>query len=197
MRRAVLGGSFDPVHRGHVAMAHAVLDADLAEFIHIVPAWLSPFKGKSSAPIADRLTMVRHAFPCHNSMQIETLEVEAEQKSFTIDTLAQLSERYPEDSLSLIIGADNLPELHRWHRVEEIAEFADLIILGRGQSTLKDCIWEKSGFSKSRVFTLPDFDYSVSSSGVRQLLLKGIVPWDDLSLEVVDYIRSHGLYQTA
>lgn len=194
MRRAVLGGSFNPVHRGHVAMAKAVLESWLADCVHVVPAWQSPFKNEPSAPVSDRLAMVRLAFAGMDSVFVESLELEKQKVSYTVETLTDLARKHPDDALSLIIGADNLDGLPRWKKAGRIAELANLIVLGRNQQSMDLIALEKSGFPISRVFTLPDFDYPVSSSSVREHLLNGQFSSDDLPTTVMQYIRSHDLY---
>jgi len=195
MRRAVLGGSFDPVHRGHVEMARAVLNADLADLVHIIPAWRSPFKNTSSASGEDRLAMVRLAFSKFTSIQIDPMEIQKETISYTLDSLRKLSDLYPNDSLSLIIGADNISGLPQWHQVSQVAELADLIVLGRNREPIPADTLKKAGFSKSRVSTLANFDYPVSSTDVRARLEAGDFPSEDLPVLVADYIKSNSLYQ--
>jgi len=194
MRRAVFGGSFDPVHRGHVAMAKAVLEAEFVDLVHVVPAWLSPFKDSSSALAIHRLAMVKLAFACESSIQVDTLEMDRSDVSYTFDSLVELKKRYPEDSLLLMVGADNLVDLHLWHQIEQIPALAALIILGRNQTSIDSNIPGKLGFLNSRVFTLPDFDYPVSSTGVRDNLSQGIFSSGDLPAAVIEYIKFHGLY---
>lgn len=100
MIRAVFGGTFDPVHRGHQALVETVLERGLAEVVHVVPAWLSPHRSGTAAAAEHRLEMVRLAFAPRRDVRIETLEVEAGRPVFTIDTLRELPDAIPKTSWS-------------------------------------------------------------------------------------------------
>jgi nicotinate-nucleotide adenylyltransferase len=197
MRRAVFGGSFDPVHRGHLAMAHAILDADLADYVHVIPAWRSPFKDKVSAAAVDRLAMVELAFGNHENIVVDPMEISKGAPSYTVDSLIELHKQFPDDALFLVIGADNIPGLSGWSRVNQLADLAELIVLGRHKEPINLELLEKLGFPKSRVSTLPNFDYPVSSTRVRENLLAGHYPEEYLSPEVLAYIKSHALYRNS
>ncbi len=195
MRRAVLGGSFDPIHRGHIAMADAVLGSDLIDCLHVIPAWRSPFKTGPGSSAAHRLAMVNLAFAHRKNIVVETMELDRASTSYTVSSLSELNKRYPADSLFLILGSDNLSDLGRWRQVDRIAKLASLIILGRNQLPITISDLNKLGFSKSRVFTLPDFDYPVSSTMVRKRLIAGHRSIAELTPDVASYIRSNGLYE--
>jgi len=109
MLRAVLGGSFDPVHLGHLAIVDHMLDKDLADLLVIVPAWLSPHKVENSADPADRLAMVRLAFAGHDEALVDDREIIRGGVSFTVETLEEMAREFPADRLRLVIGGTTCP----------------------------------------------------------------------------------------
>ncbi len=200
MIRALLGGSFDPVHVGHVDMAHHVLSTGLAEVVHIVPAWLSPHKNESAATPAHRLAMVKLAFPATDSIVIEAREIDSGGVCYTIDTLTDLQSEYPGDQWLLLIGGDNLKSLHTWREAERLQAQARIMVLGRHGQDLSPAAVERAGLDRERVFGLPDFDQPVSATAVRAMLaarqegpLAGLTV-GGLPAPVASYILTHGLY---
>lgn len=197
--RAVLGGSFDPVHNGHVAMARFVLDESLAQKVHVIPAGLSPFKSRTGAGAEHRLQMVRLAFMDLPSVFIEDLELEREGPSYTVDTLEELARRFPEDRLLLMVGQDNFAGLKDWKSPDRIGQLAQIAVLARHDDAGPDPL-DKTGHLAGIPFQFfPNFHQPVSSTQVRAMLagklsgrqnLKEILPSN-----VVDHIRRHHLYE--
>ncbi|MEO2145932.1 MAG: nicotinate (nicotinamide) nucleotide adenylyltransferase [bacterium] len=132
LRMGVLGGSFNPVHLGHLVVARtALLAADLSEVL-LVPAAESPYKrGRPLAPAEDRVAMLELALACEAQMRVATLELERGGVSWTVDTLRELSR--PGVELRLILGSDNLPGLPGWKDIEQIFELATPLVVLRTQ----------------------------------------------------------------
>jgi len=202
MVRALFGGSFDPVHVGHTALVTYVLDAELADIVHVVPAWHSPFKSGAVAAPADRLRMARLAFDAVADVVVESLEISARRPCFTIDTLVALQDQYAADEWLLLIGADNLAEFSNWHEARRLQELATVVVLGRNGIDLSARAVTAAGLAVNRFSVVPDFVAPVSSSAVRAMLAAGA---DDLpTLEtggvparVARYILAHRLYLPA
>ena len=194
MLRAILGGSFDPVHLGHLAIAHHMLDKELADLVVIVPAWLSPHKYENSADPFERLAMVRLAFAGRRTTLVDDREIVRTGVSFTVETLEEMALEYPEDRLRLVIGIDNLSGFPGWRSPERIQELADIVIYPRdGLGPTPEAI-ERAGLDPGRVIPVTDFDHPVSSTTVRAMLGRGILPEDQLPVEVVHFIAAQGLY---
>ena len=194
MLRAVLGGSFDPVHLGHLALADHILDQDLAGFLVVVPAWRSPHKLKYSAEPAHRLAMVRLAFKDLNAVLVDDREIIRGRVSFTVETLEELAREFPADRLRLIIGADNLAGFSSWRSPERIQELADIIVYPRdGITPTREAI-RRAGLDPDRVIPVTDFDHPVSSTTVRAMLDRGVLPEEQLPPGVADHIAAHQLY---
>lgn len=193
---AVLGGSFDPVHRGHLALVAEVLSAKLADRIVVVPAWLSPHKDQTRAPAAHRLAMVELAFAEVPLVEIDAREMAAGKVSFTVDTLVALHHDFPDAQLRLIIGADNVAGLPRWRQPERIFELSEIIVADREGAHCDSAALAKLGLPADRFLFLDDFQHSASSTVVRRYLAAGEVPEDLLPCPVADYIKIQGLYRS-
>jgi nicotinate-nucleotide adenylyltransferase len=133
VKLAILGGSFNPVHMGHLLLADTVLSVLKYDRIILVPAFTSPFKpGAEGASAADRLDMLAASIPGDPRLTIDDSEIRREGVSYTIDTLIDIDNRYrPEGKLGLILGDDLLRDFPQWRRVEEIVSRADIIIAHR------------------------------------------------------------------
>jgi nicotinate-nucleotide adenylyltransferase len=200
MIRALLGGSFDPVHLGHVAMARHVLADGLAAAVHVVPAWLSPHKRGAGAPPQERLAMVRLAFAGLDGVQIDAREIRAGHSCRTVTTLAALRDEHPADHWRLVVGADHLPSFRTWAEPDRILRLAELVVLGRvGHAVTGDAI-RAAGLPEARVVAVPEFDQPVSSTAVRAMLAAG--PGSEAQLvagglpaPVAAHIVAHRLYR--
>lgn len=189
MALAVLGGSFDPVHNGHVAMARHILDLGLAQKILVIPASTSPFKKGTTAPAEDRLIMTRLAFADCEGCEVDDQEIRRGGSSYMIETLEELKKEHPIRSLRLLIGADNVADFFSWHRAEDILSLAEILVLGRHGHQMK-----QPGKYSSSFIPAPGFDQRVSSSEIRAILAAGR-PVDDLvPAAVLQHIRKYDLY---
>ena len=133
MRLLVLGGSFNPVHLGHLAMAEEVRDEFGYDLAILVPSMRPPHKDFSDEPGPDRrVEMLRLAIGDDESLAMDLCEIERGGTSYTIDTLRDLRSRYPiEGKPGLVIGDDLVPGFPSWRRPEELAEEADLLCAHR------------------------------------------------------------------
>lgn len=194
MIRAVFGGSFDPVHRGHRALVEAVLERDLADVVHVVPAWRSPHKTGTAASAAHRLEMVRLAFAGRAGVRVEDLEIVAGRPVFTVDTLRTLQRRHREDSLRLVLGADQLRAFGRWREPGAILELAELLLFARRSIPLAE-LCSAAAIPPDRCRCIEEFDEPVSASRIRATLAEGgsVEQW--LDAPVAEYIRRHELYR--
>lgn len=128
----LLGGSFDPIHHGHLLVAQAALEAlDLTE-LRFVPARQQPFKeGTHGADAAQRVRMVELAIAGEPRFRVERIEIGRPGPSYTVDTLRALRAREPAAAFVLLLGADAASELPSWHEAEEIARLARLVMFAR------------------------------------------------------------------
>lgn len=195
----LLGGTFNPVHEGHLALARAARAAfGLAE-VWLIPCSVPPHKVTTDlAPDADRLAMLRLAVEGDPALHVSDIEMHLPPPSWTLRTLDALREAYPERHFAFIIGGDTLTQLHTWHEPLEVlarARFVTLARAGYGRPP-PDAIrlpapWPDRLLADYREATLPD----VSSSGVREHIRRG-EPIDGLvPAPVIRYIGEKGLYR--
>jgi nicotinate-nucleotide adenylyltransferase len=133
MKLAILGGSFNPVHIGHIALADAVLSNLDYDRIIFIPAFVSPFKqGAEGGSPQDRLDMLLASIVGNPHFTIDDSEIRRKGVSYTIDTLDDITRRYcPEGKLGLILGDDLIADFSKWRRSSEIIEKADIIVARR------------------------------------------------------------------
>jgi nicotinate-nucleotide adenylyltransferase len=199
MNRCVLGGTFDPIHRGHLVVAHIVRERLCPAEVIVVPAgepWLK--SGRSVTPAADRLAMVELAVAGHTGLSVSTVEIDRPGPSYTVDTLRFLKSSLPaEDELFFILGWDNLLDLSRWREPEEIIKLCKLVAVPRIGSRVPDAAaLEKClpGLSQ-RVVLLDKPEIDISATVIRERVKLGL-PINDLVPDgVAEYIGSHRLYR--
>lgn len=187
MATGVLGGSFDPVHHGHLIAADRAAEALGLDTVLFVPARQQPLKPSEPAASAmHRVTMLRLAIGGYSRFAVDTCELEREGPSYTVDTLRLLRERWADERLVLILGADAAATLPRWRAADEVARLAEIAVLTRPGAPEVT-----SAFVKHLVAT-PAIE--ISSSDIRARCLTGksiryLVPEG-----VAQYIGRHGLY---
>jgi len=167
VKLAILGGSFDPVHVGHLFLADAALCALAYDRIILIPAFQSPFKaGVENATSRDRLEMLASSIAGDPRLTIDDCEIRREGVSYTIDTLKDIIERYkPDGKPGLIIGDDLVSTFDQWHSPEEIASLADVIIARRLSGTSEGCV---TGNFPYPHINLANEIMSISSSQIRE-----------------------------
>ena len=202
MRRLVYGGSFDPVHAGHIALAQDAARALGAERVSLVPAADAPHKrGGASAPAADRLERCRRAAAGSPLLDVLDIEIRRGGVSYTYDTLRELIEGPCRgDSLMLLIGQDQLAELGSWRRARDVAALVPIAVVPREGA--RDPVWEELGRAlgeeavagiRARFLRVPTSP--ISSTEVRRRVAQGksIRCW--VPDAVADWIEERGLYR--
>ena len=135
MRIGVFGGSFDPVHYGHLLLAETCRDQCPLDRVIFVPAATPPHKrGNSRTDAQQRVEMLRLAIGGHAGMEVSTMEIDRGGISYTVDTLKQLQEIHPDDELFFLMGADSLADLPSWRSPEEICRLACPLVVRRAGS---------------------------------------------------------------
>ena len=135
MRIGIFGGSFDPVHIGHLWIAEAALETLALDQIRWIPTATSPLKPDGAqVPAEDRLQMVTLAVSGCEQHLVDDCELRRGQISYTVNTLQALSSQQPEVEWFLIVGADSLTEFRRWRQPERILQLATLAVVGRGRA---------------------------------------------------------------
>jgi nicotinate-nucleotide adenylyltransferase len=197
----LFGGSFDPVHQGHLSMAAFAIRYLHAERLMFIPAARSPLK--TVVPVASgqqRMDMIRLAIEGLDCYQVSDCELIRAQPSYTIDTISQFRSQYgPAVPLYWLVGADALPELGRWSRIEELLDLCRICILYRAGFAVPSLQALEGQLSPGHIQQLardviatPLVD--VSSTQIREKIAQGQDVGDLLPPAVWGFIRENGLY---
>ena len=202
MKVAVFGGTFDPVHNGHVGMARYLLSSAAVDKVCFLPAYLPPHKAGKK-----RITAYEHRRNMLNliledRMEVSDLEQQRGGISYTFDTLTYLTQERPEDEFFWMIGSDSLRQLHTWHRAVELVDCYSFLTYPRGGETLPSAEelalhWQESSVLKLTGNILHDAPlFPESSTAIRKKLLSGDADavLSLLPLAVSDYIKQNQLY---
>ena len=184
----LFGGSFDPIHHGHLLVAQAAAEVLGLDEVRFVPAREQPFKvGEHAAAAADRATMVERAIAGSPGMRLERLELDRAGPSYTVDTLRALRVREPDTSFVLLVGSDAAIGVPRWHEAPELSRLARIVAFGRAGATA-GALPPGIGF-----ITVPAVE--ISSTAVRERVRRGqsIRYW--VPDAVADFIAARGLYR--
>ena len=199
MRVGIYGGTFSPVHNGHVAAAKAFMEQMWLDILYIIPTGLTPHKTmKGDATAADRLEMCRLAFEGVEGVIVSDLEMKREGKSYTVDTLRELYD--PDGRLFLLMGTDMLLTLDKWREPEEIFRLCYPVYIRREEDDGLDgaivekikCYQEKYGKVVRRIMAPPVL---ISSTDVRAAVAEGFPIEGAVPPAVADYIHAHHLYR--
>jgi nicotinate-nucleotide adenylyltransferase len=199
MRVALFGGSFDPPHHGHIAIATAAADVFDLERVLFAPVGHQPLKTESAtAPFADRLAMVELA--CRVDARFAVSEVDAPRPdgtaNYTVETLAALREQMPEARIFNLVGADSFLDLRRWRESERLLEVAEWIVVSRPGFALADLSpLELTPQQRGRVHLLQTVHEDVAATNLRERLERGDPCLDVLAPAVSEYIETHQLYR--
>lgn len=198
MKIAIYGGSFNPPHLGHYAAACAVVDAVHPDKLLIMPANLPPHKllAPNSPSPAERLTMCRLAFAGIPCAEVSDLELSRGGLSYTSDTVSQLRNTCPGDTLFLVVGTDMLLSFTSWHEFEYILSECTLLVLTRDygeDAQLSEAAEHLRRQYHASVRVIPCAPVPAASTEIRQELSQGRRP-QQLSENVYQYILSHHYY---
>ena len=200
MKRGVLGGTFDPVHNGHLAIASGVAARLALDEILFVPAGQPQLRAGSPVSAGEhRVQMVSLAINGKPQYRLTTVEVERAGPSYTVDTIAQLrSQLGYRDGLFFILGWDNLAELPRWREPARLASMCRLVAVprpGYSPPDLHSLDVLIPGLARS-VILLNEPRVDISASEIRQRIAQGLPVRHLVPGAVADYIREQGLYAT-
>ncbi len=192
MRTGVFGGAFDPVHLGHLLVADDVRRRLRLRRVLLVPTFRPPHRGKTAAPYRHRRRMLELAVSGWRELEVCPVEEERPEPSYTVDTLRVLRVRLPDESLHLIVGADQYREMNRWHAPAELVRLARIVVMDR------------PGVARPRAFRrhparrirfVPVLPVDLSAALVRTRLAKRASVEYMLPTVVSDYIATHRLYR--
>jgi nicotinate-nucleotide adenylyltransferase len=189
MKLGLFGGSFDPVHLGHLLVAQAAIEELELDRLYFIPTAQSPFKPENShAPANERARLLRLALAGKTNCEVDEQEILRDGVSYTIDTLRDYSRRFPQAQLFCLIGADNVVNLPKWREAAELARLAEFVAIPRpGEAQV-------AFPTPFRGRMLAGFPFGVSSSQIRARVKAGL-PIDHLVPQAVaEAIRNNQLY---
>jgi len=189
MKLGIFGGSFDPVHLGHLLVAQAAVEELGLDKLFFIPAAQSPFKPDSKpAPASARLRLLRLALAGWTNCEIDEQEIRRGGVSYTIDTLRDYAKRFPGAELFYLIGTDHVAKLNEWREPDELAKLAEFVVIPRPGAV-------PAHFPQPfRGRTLKGFPLAVSSLQIRARLKAGL-PIEPLTPPAVaEAIRDGKLY---
>ncbi len=222
-RLGIFGGTFNPIHMGHLVVAEEVRERFSLDRVLFVPSYLPPHKSVDVAPARDRLAMVRLAIKGNPFFGLSDLEVRRGTKSYTVDTLRDLADKV-EARLYFLIGSEAFLHLHTWREPPELFKYADFVVMERAGrevalEELEDYLAEFHGrFSQvefyyhgkvedvqifyvqgegfeSRLYLTPVVNIGISSTGIRKRLRKGMSIKYRVPNGVETFISERGLYR--
>lgn len=189
MKLGIYGGSFDPVHCGHLLVAQAAIEELGLDRLIFIPAAQSPFKPETKpAPDAVRLQLLRLALAGWTQCEIDTVEIQRGGISYTVDTLRDYARRFPGAELHYLIGADHAASLNAWREPAELAQLAEFIVVprpGGGAVTFPPPF---------RGRCLRGFPFAVSSSEIRARVRAGLPVENLVPAAVAEAIRQAKIY---
>jgi nicotinate-nucleotide adenylyltransferase len=190
----LLGGTFDPIHNGHLIAAQAAQEAAKLDEIWFIPTLSPPHKPQPRADSNHRRHMLELAIEGNPAFRMENIELQREGTSYTIDTVIGLQQQYPEIMFYWIVGSDMVKDLPNWRKVEELAELISFIGLERPDQPGDDSVLPS--FIRRRLLRAAMPPIGVSSSDIRRRLKEGRSVRYMLPESVLDFIRKEGIYES-
>ncbi|MEZ6195714.1 MAG: nicotinate-nucleotide adenylyltransferase [Planctomycetota bacterium] len=195
-RVAYFGGSFDPVHLGHLSVAEDLLRSVPLDELVFLPAGRSPFKPDGTvASTGDRLAMLLLAVAGEARYSVDPRELERAGPSYTADTMSEIAGERPEDELFFVIGRDNLEALPRWRDIERLARVVEFLVAGRDGAATEREIAALPDFIRARAVATRL--HPASSTTIRTRLESGRDVSAFLPAAVDRYARSRRIYSPA
>ncbi len=206
----ILGGTFDPVHFGHLRPALEIRQQLGMREVRLVPCRIPPHRPQPQASAAQRVAMLEAAIRGHPGLRIDTRELEREGPSWTLDTLVSLSREPDNQGICLLLGMDAFLGLPTWHRWRELLNYCHMVVMTRPGSVLPEqgVVADFIGMHQvpgdaalechatGMLLFHPVTQLDISASAIRQQLAAGQDPAYLLPDRVIDIIKKEGLYAT-
>ena len=188
----ILGGIFNPVHNGHLAIAQLAREYYDLDRVLFVPAGIPPHKPESTIVSADhRMAMLRRALKDNKAFAIEDIEITQRTVSYTVNTLRVLQKRFAGSALYFIIGSDNLFEILTWRNYKTILRMVTFCVAHRPGFSLRI----PPELSRAKILPFPSPEWGISSTKIRSYSAKKLSCRYLIPKGVTDYIRKNKLYQ--
>ena len=191
----ILGGTFDPVHNGHIAAARQLLGVADVDQVWLMPNATPPHRTAAPvAPAEDRMRMVEVAVAGYDGLVASRVEVDRGGISYTFDTIRELAREYPGQRFTLLIGSDAALQIRSWHNADALLDEASFVIFNRPETALAPQTLHELGFAPARTRIVHLDTPPIAAHQVRDRLARGAPIEDLVPAGVADYIRVHELY---
>jgi len=206
----ILGGTFDPVHFGHLRPALEVQEALALREVRLIPCHVPPHRAEPHASAAQRVAMLEAAVQAHPALRIDTRELQRHGPSYTFDTLVSLREELGDAGICLLMGMDAFADLTSWHRWNELSALCHLVVMTRPGAAIP-AGGELAGFIRRHrtpdpaglrdrpaggLLFQPVTALAISASRIRRLLAEGLSAAFLMPEAVIEFINEEGLYST-
>lgn len=192
----IMGGTFDPIHIGHLIAAESVRDLCGLNEVWFIPSFGPPLKANEPGVSGERrLEMVRAAIEGNAAFRVLDIELQRRGTSYSYDTVNELKLRYPDHTFAYIIGSDRINDLSHWHRIDQLAQLITFIGLERPSDTPRPDLLPD--FLQRRLKLIPMPAIGISSTAIRHRLAAGQSVKYMVPDAVLQYIRRHRLYGTS
>lgn len=202
----ILGGTFDPIHIGHLRAAWEVSDALSLDEVQFIPNAIPVHRALPIASAEQRLTMLQLALDSMPSWRVNDCELQRQTPSYTVDTLRALRQQIgPAVPLWLLVGTDAFAAFKRWHRWQEILQLSNIAVMVRAGAESIECTATRSLIEDSEVLQpslpagvvrrIPVTALAISATAIRADLAQGKLPHYLVTPAVLDYIQQQHLYQ--
>lgn len=204
----ILGGTFDPVHQGHLACGRFVLEQCALDQLQLMPCHIPPHRTSPGVSARQRATMVELAIAAEPKMQLQPLELNRSSPSYTADSLALLKKKMPASTLAFVLGMDSLAYFKKWHNWQQILSLSHLIVCQRPGYSSQDgdapALLAEFGAAISvlhqrdsgSIVELNNPDFSPNATAIRAALAAKQQNISALAPQVLNYIQQHRLYQS-
>ncbi|TVY00483.1 nicotinate-nucleotide adenylyltransferase [Cohnella terricola] len=193
-RIGLLGGTFDPVHFGHLLAAQAAIEGARLDEVWFIPTAIPPHKPGPGTNGERRRSMLEAAIADNPLFRVEDIELQREGTSYTIDTVTALRERHPEAEFFWIVGSDMVKDLPNWRRIAELTRQVSFIGLERPDQPSDDDLLPV--YIRSRLIRAVMPPIGISSTDIRRRLREGRPVRYLLPDPVIDFIQRNGLYES-
>lgn len=194
MKIGIYGGTFDPIHIGHLILAESVREDLELDEVWFVPAFLNPHKaGRASTPPKFRLEMLRFAIAGHPNFKLSEIEIRRKGPSFTCETLQSIHHERPADELFLMIGADSLTDFPNWREPDRILELSTVVAVNRGREAA--VIPQEVSRERIQIVNMPAIEVSATEIRNRIREAKSIRYFTPRAVEL--FIQANSLYAEA
>lgn len=205
-RIGILGGTFDPIHYGHLRPMEQAGKLLQLDELRLMPNHIPPHKAGTHATLAQRLAMLEQAIETRSTFALELIELNREKPSYTVDTLCELRASHPNDALFFLMGTDSFCQLNRWHCWEKLLPLANLVVTQRPGDTfprsgeMADYYDQHARNTQTvdlagGIYRLMTDTYDISSTQIRQAISTRQHNWhSNLPSNVAQYIVNHHIY---